>query len=337
MSVVPSNQVSEFAIVGAGIAGCSLAFELSKRGVSLTLLDKRTLGEAGASSVPVALLNPYRGKSAKAREGDLAGLGVMREVAAELEAHGLESGVHFSGVLRIASNQKQAKNWQKREGPSWLETNDIPESYHAPHGGFLVEDGGWLEPDKLLHALTQAASKQAKRMRVLEHCELEGLGFKNNLYSLTTSRGELQAKTVILCPGAEANPHLPLPELSHVAGEVIGLASQTAMPYPLAGSIYGAKRGELIHIGGNHRPEHAHDPDAPKLLRKSAGWFLPPLKDAPIAQVWRGVRAAGKDNVPIVKELRAHLWFFGALAGRGFLVSGQLARELAETLTSRPS
>ncbi|HEX7022971.1 MAG TPA: FAD-dependent oxidoreductase, partial [Trueperaceae bacterium] len=61
----------EYLIVGAGIAGCTLAYELCKRGRRVLLLEAGLAGREGASGVPVALANPYRGRSARASPNDL--------------------------------------------------------------------------------------------------------------------------------------------------------------------------------------------------------------------------------------------------------------------------
>ena len=127
--------------MGGGVAGCTLTYELSKRGRRVVLLEAGHVGTQGASSVPAALLNPYRGRSARASEEDKKGLEAMWRVVSELRDLGLDHGVHQTGVLRVASNKKQAKTWRGRDGVRWLD-REIPAAYHAPFGGFLVERGG---------------------------------------------------------------------------------------------------------------------------------------------------------------------------------------------------
>ncbi|MDQ3396485.1 MAG: FAD-binding oxidoreductase, partial [Deinococcota bacterium] len=103
-------------IVGAGVAGCCLAYRLASRGLPVTLLDKGRIGAQGASSVPLALLNPNRGRSARASLFDLASLEATWALVSDLEALGLDHGAHKTGVLRVASNARQAKGWQALAG-----------------------------------------------------------------------------------------------------------------------------------------------------------------------------------------------------------------------------
>ena len=314
--------------MGGGVAGCTLAYELSKRGRRVVLLEAGHIGAQGASSVPAALLNPYRGRSARASEEDKKGLEAMWALVGELRDLGLDHGVHRTGVLRIASNKKQAKTWRGRDGVRWLD-HEIPAAYHAPFGGFLVERGGWLEPHKFLHALIEAAKQRGAVVR--EECEVTGLEAGKE-HKIHTTQGTFSAQTVVLCVGSSLNPKLPLPGLERVAGDVVGFNADVEMPYPLAGAVYGVRCGEQVHVGGNHRPAGEEDGAAPQQLQRAGGWFVPALREAAHVFTWTGVRAKTEDHTPLVEELSPDIWFFGALAGRGFLCSARLSRKLAEAL-----
>ena len=331
---------TDYLIIGGGVAGCALTYALAKRGAQVTLLERGEIGNMGASSVPVALLNPYRGRSARASELDLAGLAATAQLVGELELSGLDHGVHQSGVLRIAPNTKQAKTWRKREGVKWLDSGEVPHVYHAPFGGFLVERGGWLEPHKFLSALTTAATRSGAT--IIENCEVqegderlyqEGSYQKSSYQEVKTSRGTFRARTLIFCVGA--NPAFHSMKLEYVAGEVIGLETSAQLPYALAGAIYGAQKGGRVYLGGNHRPAAQTDESAVGQLQRAGGWFIPSLKGAGLVSSWTGVRAKTADNRPIVREVRPSVWFFGALAGRGFLCAAHLAERLAEQLYQR--
>lgn len=321
-------------IVGAGVAGCCLAYRLASRGLPVTLLDKGRIGAQGASSVPLALLNPNRGRSARASLFDLASLEATWALVSDLEALGLDHGAHKTGVLRVASNARQAKGWQALAGVSWL----LPEALsavaggvHAPFGGVLVPQGGWLEPKKFLAALVGASRRRGAK--VYEGCELRALSADGGSYTLHSSVGEMRANTVVLATGASLTPSLPLPKLERSAGDVIGLETSLRLPCPVAGAVYTGRKGSRCYVGGNHRaPEH-HDPAAPYRLQSAAGWFVPALKEAKLASVWTGVRAKTAGNQPITLELAPGLWFLGCFAGRGFLSAALVTEALAERLS----
>ncbi len=333
--MVTLSERPHYLIIGAGVAGCSLAYELSKHDVSVTLLDAGHIGQLGASAVPVALLNPHRGRTARASELDKAGLGAVWEVMSELEHLGLSHGIHKSDVLRIASSEKQAKLWQKLEGVQWLNPVDIPQNYHAPFGGIMIQ-GGWIEPKNFLDALVSAA--KLRGVEVIENCKVEKVekvasGEWRVMSDLSTPHNlQPTCHTILLCTGATQTQGLPLPSLEYFSGDVIGFESNLDLPYPIAGAIYGLQHQKQLFIGGNHREANQDDPTAVQQLQKSSSWFIPALKEAKVLSKWTGTRAKQEDNQPLFAEIEPNLIFFGALGGRGFLCSSYLARELVQGL-----
>lgn len=318
-------------VVGGGVMGCTLTYRLAKRGLSVTLVERGQIGQSGASAVPVALLNPYRGRSARASPFDLEALASTWQLVEDVEGLGYETGVTRSGVLRIASNSKGAKTWRKRDTKDdevrWLEPGEVPSVYNAPFGGFLALQGGWLEPRRWLRALVEAAQQEGAA--VLEGCDAQRL----DAGMVHTSRGTVQASQVVLCSGPGLTLGQSALALTHIAGEVIGLESSAPIPYPLAGAVYGAQLGGTFYLGGNHRPAGHADASAPTQLQGAGSWFVPSLRGARLESVWHGVRAKTADNLPVVRELRPGLWFAGGLAGRGFLCAALVAETLTEKLS----
>lgn len=324
---------ADVAVVGAGIAGCSLAYELAGRGLKVALLE-RGARATGASSLPVALLNPHRGRSGRASELDRAGLARMTTLHAELRAAGIASGIHLPGVLRIASNRKQAKTWRRLSGVRLLEPGEIGPPYHAPFGGFLVPKGGFVETATLLSGLLDGARRRGAELSL--NCEVEEVVAEESGLHLHSSCGVLKTRHIVYCTGVEAPPKaastIDFPAFTPIAGEVVELALSETLPHPLAGPLYGAQLGRRFYLGGNHRPAERRDPDAPAQLQGSASWFIPALKGAERLSVWTGVRAKKGDNQPIAKRLGPRQWFLGVLGGRGFLCAAHLAQGLAADL-----
>lgn len=339
-------------IVGAGIAGLSLAFALAPR-ARVTVLEAGEVGGQGASSLPAALLNPHRGRTARAHPDDLAGLAAFWQRDDALRAAGLETGTRRTGVLRIASTARQADDWADVAGAGrevrTLEPTEVPAAYHAPHGAILVEPGGWLRPRLLLSALAEAI--RAHGGQILEHVYVDRLTRIDGTYRVHTSSGTHAATQVAFCTGAEPIPNVlaaagtagedavagDLPDLQRVAGDVIELASSQPFATPVAGAVYGAWADGKAWIGGNHRAPEALDPGAPEALRRSFSWFVPSLRHAPATAVWTGVRAKQPGNRPLVREIAENVWILGALAGRGFLCGAAEAENLAaRMLQDRP-
>ena len=315
--------------------GCTLAYELNKF-AKVTLIEKT---EVGSATVPVALLNPFRGRSARATALDLAGLKTIQTLAEELSSSGLDHGINSTGIVRIASNAKQAKKWRELQGIWWLEQKDFPTIYNAPFGGFLVNSGGFVNSPKFLNALVTAARNN--NLKLVENCQVLDIKTKNtsdfNLptYNIETTEGKFEADAVFLCIGAAKPFTNLLPKMTYTTGEVITLKSNSEIPYPLAGAVYASKVAEKFYIGGNHRPFGEKDPNAAKQLRHSVSWFIPNLTAAQPIDIWTGNRAKADNNQPIVKEIKPRLWFVGALAGRGFLCAAYLAKMLIRKLDEK--
>lgn len=336
-------------IVGAGVMGCQLAYALCQQQEDVLLLEAHKLEanrltvSSRASSLPLALINPLRGRSARLQAIDLAGLRALHQLEPRIRAKAFMP----TGVLRIASNKKQAKTWQKRckEYSTalellWLEPRDVPSCYHAPFGALLIVEAGYVLPQQLLANVLNEA--QHLGLEVWESARVQRLDSDTNTLYLKDSC--IHAEHIFLCVGADKQGLQLVPDrellstLERIAGEVIGITMDTAgdisMPYALAGAIYGMQQGTHLYIGSNHRPADTVDLSAPQQLHKSASWFLPSLHDGRLGSSWTGVRCKAATPLPLVQSITPRLHFVGALAGRGFLCAAHIAQQVVRKIAS---
>lgn len=335
-------------VVGGGIAGATLHYELSRRGVNSLLLERSRDGAGGASGVPAALLNPHRGRSGRAHTADPAGMAAFWQLAAALEADVGTSGAHRSGVLRIADNEKQARAWRRLGGTRWLEPAEVPDAYHAPFGAMLVESGGWAKTSVLLPALLEAAGKHGGRAR--SGVELLGLtragperGPGGSIVASLAGAGAaatVSARVVVLAVGAWQLERLRLPRFELNWGEARVLELGSTPPYPLAGSVVAAfEEGRALVSGGHRNVDRVGEPvpqeDAgASALQRALAWQLPAAADAPEAARWHGVRAKRPSAEPVARRLAPGVYFLGAFGGRGFLRAAELSARLAERIAA---
>jgi len=332
-------------IVGGGVMGLSLARSLARRGHEVTLRSAVELGAGGASEAPAALLNPYRGRTGRPHPDDLLALAVVVRWDAELRAEGLDPGVAWSGVLRIADGARQARAFAAVPGLAPFPPGAAPTPYRAPHGGALAAGAGWLDPRRWCAALAASARSAGADLRA--HAAVAAVGVEaDGRWRLegpdgTTTRHD----RLVLATGATPWPtawgaQLARPDFDRHAGEV-AVTELTAPPLPLAGGVYLAPAatatGLRAAIGGHHRPPGPPAADAARRLADALVWAWPPLAalaaDGALAsRLWWGVRAHANGNRPQLLEVGAGAWWAGALAGRGFLAAAQVAEAAASRL-----
>lgn len=343
---IESSRVHDVAVVGGGVAGLSLARALARMGANVVLVERATprSPRRGASSLPVALLNPWRGRKGAAHPDDLRGLATAWRWAEELTAEGMTaegrgSGANPSGVLRIATSARQARDWRERaaQEPSlrWLAPGALGDPYHAPFGALRVVDGGRIDAPRWLAAL--AASARSHGAELLPGTQVRDLAQRpDGVWELRGAARDpvaARARRVVSCVGADEAPdavrqdgrRISWPERIRTRGEVVTLTGGPALPWPVAGGVYGAADRGTAWIGGGHRPPGQDDPSAPERLRSAFAWSAPALADADVTAVWSGVRAKVPDARPEVRRVAPGLWSFGAFAGRGFLCAADEA------------
>lgn len=328
-----SPRRTQVLVVGAGIAGATLARAVALAGLQCVLIDEGEAGPAGASLVPAALLNPNRGRSGRASAADVAGLAAFWGLVAELEGEGLETGAQRSGVLRVADSAKQARAWRSLPDVTWLEGLDVPPAYHAPFGAMLVRRGGWVRPAALLAALARSATLRGAT--VARGVRLEGLNDDTGGVTAVTTAGPMLADRVVLCLGAARPDGIRLPRLATVWGEALTLAAAVPAPYPVAGRVVAAFGPGEAYVSGGHAASPAELGAGPASeLTRSLAWQVPAVAGAEVVAHWRGARALRPSGEPVVRRISRCVYLFGALGGRGFLRAAFLAEALSARLGS---
>ena len=338
----------DVAIVGGGVMGASLARALARAGHAVTWWAPEP---AGASAVPVALLNPYRGRSGRAHPDDLAALRVTWGWAEALRAAGFAPGAHRSGVLRLADGERQARAFGEVPGLRRLAADALPAPFRSVHGGAWVAEGGWIDPhawrsalarDAAAHGAVQAprhvaAIERVRAARAHAGCwrliDDDGAGSLHDLVLIATGAAAW--------PPGWARALGEPPAFARLAGDVF----PTRLPAPatpLAGASYvgpvSDDRGDAVAaVGGHHRPPGPAPEDAARRLVGNLRWAWPELEETHLRTeaAWWGVRAHGEGNRPQLREVAPGAWWVGALAGRGFVVAAAVAEAVVKAVEAR--
>lgn len=145
-------------IVGDGLAGCLVAWELHLKGVPFSVWSD---GSPAASDVAAGMFNPVSFKRIlpqwNAREQ-------QDEARLRYERIGEILGIklwHDVPIVRIFPNEEYAERWAERAAGGHgvspfiepLDPSLLHPSIHAPHGAGLVPDAGWVN----IVAMTEAS------------------------------------------------------------------------------------------------------------------------------------------------------------------------------------
>lgn len=325
------------AVVGAGIAGLTVARELSRDGRDVLLIDRDEIPSRHASAVPIAMLNVHRGRTARAHPEDVRGLLAMQALLRELGVP--VASAPMKGVLRVPEDELQAHRWSKQEGARVLAPTHgddlVPHGVHAPHGLVHFARGGFLVTSVFLEALERDLGRHVQRLahtvvHAIEHANTRSL-------RLVTQRGTFTPSAVVCCTGAHENdfdPHMPS---RRVAGEQIALPNELATPHPLPvlGKCYAAFTPGLTWVGGNHRRDEESTPlDGTRELLTEAGHLLPtPRERGRASKTFTGVRRALPDNRPLLAIEDPRLVHVFGMAGRGYLMAAEFARRVQHHLS----
>ncbi len=308
-------------VVGAGLAGLSVAWHLAKQGVEVSLFDSKGIG-GGASSVSTGLMHPFPGKkgtrSLRSDEGmketllllDVAEQAIGRSVALR------------NGLFRAAVTEEQKSSFRAFQDPD-VEWKEISLSELAVHEGLWIAKGVSVFSHLYLQGLWKA-------------CSSLGVQFYEECYDYE-KRDRSLFDAIVLAGGWEMID-LPICQklpLRLVLGQSVFCRWQRPLPFSIVsnGHMSVTEDPEICHLGSTYEHSRHPDPNQVQALMKRIGSFYLPVDELKIQEVRFGIRIAPKDgHMPIVKEVSPHTWVFTGLGSRGMLYHALLGRELAETI-----
>ena len=347
------NKHFDFAILGAGLAGVSLAYELSKSGASICLIDHKGIAR-GASGTPIGLVNPATGRYAtKTWEAEHCYESILQNMVLVQQS----TPVQFfkkSGVLRPALDQKIADRMKENATnpgwpKGWIEWMDEEALKELNPGVRCVGGGVWLpigitvDIPTYLKAFTDHLENEGIEVYTGSSSRLQK---SSNGWSISFPDYELLANSVVVTAGIYSKDipffnHLPL---YPVKGQLALLESEEPLPFEHAVSALGYTGSLSSHqfvVGSTYEHTFDHegvDQKGLDYLLSRFGKVLPELKkNSRVIAQFSGIRASTPNRKPIMGEHsdEENLNIFAGLGSKGLLYSGYLSKIMAEFLLNQ--
>jgi tRNA 5-methylaminomethyl-2-thiouridine biosynthesis bifunctional protein len=334
-------------IIGAGIAGASIAHALKQKNQSILVLDKIGIA-SGASGAAAAFVSPKIGK------GSILQTLTNEAFLFAKDFYKTHSPKHFheTALISIPKDLEDAEKFPiyeqfntiryQKYSPKVLKTLGIKSDFES----FYFSDAGDCDAVEVCSTLLEG----------IEVCryEVKSIEQKENIWSV----GAYTSRHLILATGYENTlADLAYMRIGGIWGTRANFSSSLALPVSMHQSMsVSASRQGIIKLGATH--ERAIKSPCPcqkeqALKLKENAYSLINTSDLSLDKIFCGMRSGAKDYFPLIgkvidvgymlqhyPEIRKgrkvklkhipNLYVLNALGGRGFVFAPLMAKILSE-------
>jgi len=347
---------ADVVIVGAGINGCALAYELAKRGKKVVVCEKNYIayGATGRCGAGIRQQWATKENALLAKKS----VEIFEKLSDEL---GYDIGLRQGGYLIAIHDEeglKQAKKNVEMQNsigiPSRIispeEIKEIapildPEGMEAIAATFCPTDGH-ANPFKTTYAYANAAKKLGAK--IYKFTEVKDIKVKDGkVKKVITNRGEIETKYVVNAAGAWSKkiakmvgiemPNKPVRKEALVTEPLKKMFE--CMVISFKHGIYFSQQEEGQILGGIPSPEEKvgyHMEPTFSFLKYMAymlGKYAPPLKHVRILRQWTGFYDVTPDALPILGKTSIEGFIqCNGFSGHGFMIAPMVAKLLAQLI-----
>ncbi len=356
------TRASDVIIIGAGVIGCAAAYHLARRGVSVTVLEKDTVG-AGGTGRSSAIIRTHYSNELTARMA-LHGLRVFQnwgdEVGGEVafeqtgwvaimdvrDMTGLEANIALQRRVGINTSLITAADLQ--ELMPGIDTGDAAAAVYEP-------ESGYADPHLTVTGYADAARRHGAKIVV--NCEVTGIRFDGDkVAGVDATLGRFDAPAIVNCAGpwgarvaALAGVEVPIDACRVQVAVYRRPPSFTTHPVVmdfLQGAYFRAETGNLT-IAGSIDPAEANavvDPDdfaehvdaefeiemGEKFMRR-----CPPMELSESMGGYSSIYAVTPDWHPIIDEVPAGSgsYICSGFSGHGYKLAPAVGLMVADQVT----
>ena len=343
-------------IIGAGINGCALAYELAKRGKDVVVIDKKYIAAGATGRCGAGIRQQWSTKE----NAILAkkSVEIFEKLNDELEADiELRQGGYLIAIHTEEEMEQAKKNVEMQRSIGLpvriIDTDEIkeivpildPDGMEAIAATFCPTDGH-ANPFKTTYAYAMAAMK--KGAKFYKFTEAKTIKVKNGkIESVVTNKGEIKTEYIVNAAGAWSSqiakmagleiPNKPVRKEALVTEPIKRIFD--AMVISFRDGIYFSQMVEGQILGGIPSPEEKvgyYSKPTFSFLQHMAymlGKYAPILKNINIMRQWTGYYDVTPDALPILGETNIEGFIqCNGFSGHGFMVAPMVARLLSQLI-----
>jgi sarcosine oxidase subunit beta len=355
-------ESADVVIVGGGISGCALAYQLAKRTVDVVLLERETLGSQSTGKCAGGVRQQFSTED---------NVRVMRLSVKLLESFEQETGhpadFRQIGYLFVFTQPQQVEDFRHnmdmwhRVGLTearWVDPAEAAKmvpilSVEDVLGCTFCPTDGIASPNDVTSGYAAAARRLGARLR--EGVEVTGIDIAaGRVQGVRTSAGDIATRLVINCAGPWAAsigrmagleiPVLPYRRHIAVTGTFPAVPRNTPMTVDFHTSLYFHPEGDGVLMGMSDRaepPAFVTDVnwDFLEKMFEQAARRAPALAGAGVKTAWAGLYESTPDHQAILGPIAEveGFWCAAGFSGHGFMQAPAAALLLTQLLLDKKS
>jgi glycine oxidase len=358
-------STSDCLIIGGGVIGLSLAYELSGRGFSVHVLDQAEVGR-GASWAGAGILPPSPTRGAVDPLDQLRALShqLHSKWAVDLKnSTGIETGYKRCGGLYLARSAAESATLFAQQD-LWIEHGIEAKPWTReltckaePNLRELLESqivrAIWYLPDECQirnpwHLQALAAACRLRGVELQEHISIECIEPTSDDGVEAVAHGRsFRASVACICSGAWSRllmDHMHIPTgIMPIRGQMVLYKTEKTLLQHVVneGHRYLVARDDGRLLAGSCEEEVGYDvATTDSMIRQLRGWaesILPELRHAKIEKTWAGLRPGTFDGLPYLGQVPnlKHLYVASGHYRAGLHLSCATAEVMADLMQGR--
>ncbi|MGV1827953.1 NAD(P)/FAD-dependent oxidoreductase [Agrobacterium vitis] len=361
----------DVAVIGGGFTGLAAARQLARAGAKVIVLEGQRIGW-GASGrngghLNNGLAHSYLG--AKAELGKERAIALYQALDSSIDTiealiaeEGIDCNFRRAGKLKLASKPQHfeglARNFEALHGEvdpdtALLSPADLKNEVGSPFfGAMLSKKSAMMHMGRYVVGLAKAAQRHGAV--IAEQASVTSVEKQGDRHRLTTARGRVTAKDVLVATGAYTTPNF-----SFFRRRIIAVGSFLIATRPLSdtevasvmpgnrtcvntmniGNYWRLSPDNRLIFGGRARfsatSDQQSDAKSGEILRQSLAAIFPQLAKVEIDYCWGGLVDMTKDRYPRA-GYQDGVWYAMGYSGHGAQLSTHLGMIMADTIMGKP-